>query len=159
MSLHVLKAQPITTDNFRPFGQVIFPQPDVTCFGPESAQLKLDAGIPRFYIMQLQQRGNRFHTITRHCQCTQCLGALEGETWWIAVAPPSADSNPNPEAITAFQIPGNCFIKLAVGTWHAGPYFAAKTVNFYNLELSDTNIVDHQTCDLQAQYQLEFQIA
>jgi ureidoglycolate hydrolase len=158
MSLRRLIAQPITVDNFRPFGQVIFPQSDDTAFGPADAQLTLNAGIPRFYIMRLHQRGTRFHTITRHCRCTQCLGSLEGQIWWLAVAPPSPASAPKPEEVTAFQIPGNCFIKLAVGTWHAGPYFAAETVNFYNLELSDTNIADHDTCDLQVLYQLEFQI-
>jgi ureidoglycolate hydrolase len=158
MPLQSLTALPITVEAFRPFGQVIFPQTDDQSFGPEDAQLKLDAGVPRFYIMQLHQRGTRFQTITRHRACTQCLGALEGQSWLIAVAPPGPAAAPNPEEITAFQIPGNCFIKLEVGTWHAGPYFEADTVNFYNLELSDTNVVDHDTCNLQALYHLEFQI-
>lgn len=43
-----------------------------------------------------------------------------------------------------FQIPGNCFIKLDVGTWHPGPYFDDQFVDFYNLELSDTNINDYE---------------
>lgn len=158
MSIQTLTAQPITVEAFRPFGQVIFPQADDQPFGPNDAQLKLDAGIPRFYIMQLHGRGARFHKITRHLACTQCLGALEGKAWLMAVAPPSSAEAPQPEEIAAFWIPGNCFIKLAVGTWHAGPYFEADTVNFYNLELSDTNLVDHHTCDLKARYQLEFEI-
>jgi ureidoglycolate hydrolase len=157
-SIHSLSALPITINNFRPFGQVIFPQSDDKPFGLEDAQLTLDAGIPRFYILQLHDRGTRFHTITRHCACTQCLGALEGKEWLMATAPPSSAAAPKLEDITAFRIPGNCFIKLEVGTWHAGPYFTAETVNFYNLELSDTNQVDHDTCDLKALYQVEFEI-
>ncbi|HEY9764474.1 MAG TPA: ureidoglycolate lyase, partial [Trichocoleus sp.] len=121
-------------------------------------QLQLSKGIPRFYIMQLEQRGLRFHRITRHQQCTQCLGALEGKEWVIAVAPPDADNPLNPNAIQAFRVPGNCFIKLEVGTWHAGPYFEVDRVNFYNLELSDTNITDHETCDLAQAFGLEFEI-
>ena len=60
--------------------------------------------------------------------------------------------------MAAFHIPGNCFIKLGVGTWHAGPYFDHETVEFYNLELSDTNVVDHFTYNFATQQQLEFEI-
>jgi ureidoglycolate hydrolase len=153
-----LTATPITAEAFAPFGQVIFPSIDGDCFGPNDAQLKLDAGIPRLYIMQLHHRGTQFQHITRHKVCTQCLGALDGKSWLMAVAPPGAADAPNPSEIQAFTIPGNCFIKLHVGTWHAGPYFVGDTVNFYNLELSDTNLVDHETCDLEGLYGKQFEI-
>ncbi|WP_017301419.1 ureidoglycolate lyase [Nodosilinea nodulosa] len=158
LTLYQLSAQPITAADFAPFGQVIFPSHDEAPFGPADAQLKLDAGIPRFYIMTLKNRGTRFRTVTRHQRCTQCLGALEGKDWLMAVAPPGAAEQPNPPSIRAFHIPGNCFIKLEVGTWHAGPYFTHPAVSFYNLELSDTNITDHQTCDLARGFGLEFEI-
>jgi len=48
----------------------------------------------------------------------------------------------------SLRIPGNYFIKLNQGTWHAGPYFDDEFVDFYNLELSDTNINDHHTYNL-----------
>ena len=153
-----LAAIPITAESFRPFGQLIEPQPDDVAFNLQDAQLQLDGGIPRFYIMALHQRGRRFHTITRHGGCTQCLGSLEGKTWFLGVAPPSPASQPTPEDIPVIKIPGNCFVKLEVGTWHAGPYFDAESVNFYNLELSDTNVVDHTTCDLLKTYRKEFEI-
>ncbi|MBD0313443.1 MAG: Ureidoglycolate hydrolase, partial [Microcoleus sp. T3-bin5] len=47
---------------------------------------------------------------------------------------------------------------LDVGTWHAGPYFDADFVDFYNLELSDTNVVDHFTFDFVKDHNLEFEI-
>lgn len=153
-----ISAIPITAAAFRPFGQLILPQPDEVPFGPQDAQLQLSAGIPRFYIMAIHHRGRRFHTITRHSGCTQCIGSLEGETWFLGVAPPSEASQPTLSEITVFEIPGNCFVKLDVGTWHAGPYFDAETINFYNLELSDTNLVDHTTCDLLTTYGAEFEI-
>ena len=60
----------ITPQTFAPFGQVIFPSEDGMPFGPEDAQLVLDRGIPRFYIMQLHNRGLTFKTITRqHAKC------------------------------------------------------------------------------------------
>ena len=137
----------ITEDNFAPYGQLILPSADGKPYDATDAQLDLSQGQPRFYIMQLTQRGQEFHRITRHQQCTQCLGALEGKTWLLAVAPPNQDSKPNVEELKAFEIPGNCFIKLHKGTWHAGPYFQDDVVNFYNLELSDTNEVDHFSYD------------
>lgn len=148
----------ITSEKFRPFGQLITPTADGKPYDESDAQLNLQNGTPRFYIMQLHQRGHRFHKITRHSLCTQCLGSLEGKDWLIAVAPPTATPQPAIEEIVAFRIPGNCFIKLATGTWHAGPYFDHEVVNFYNLELSDTNEVDHFSHDFRQSHGTEFAI-
>ena len=53
---------------------------------------------------------------------------------------------PKTEDLTAFRIPSDCFVKLHAGTWHAGPLFSQpEHVSFYNLELSDTNVTDHNT--------------
>ncbi|KOP25046.1 Ureidoglycolate hydrolase [Hapalosiphon sp. MRB220] len=154
-----LEAQLLTPENFARYGQVIFPSQDGKTFDTEDAQLKLDKGTPRFYIMHLERRGRKFHKITRHVKCTQCLGSLEGKDWLIAVCPPNNEvKEPDLENISAFRIPGNCFIKLDVGTWHAGPYFEHDSVDFYNLELSDTNVVDHFTHDFLQSQQIEFEI-
>ncbi len=153
-----IKANWITPEQFKPYGQVIFASKDGQVYDEMDAQLNLKNGIPRFYIMRLRQKGRQFHKITRHVQCTQCLGSLEGKNWLMAVAPPSETDEPNLDQLAAFQIPGNCFIKLEVGTWHAGPYFEADQVDFYNLELSDTNIVDHFTHDFLKSHQLKFEI-
>jgi ureidoglycolate hydrolase len=154
-----LQAQWITPENFRRYGQVIFPSPDGKSFDSEDAQLVLDKGVPRFYIMQLNRRGRKFYNITRHVKCTQCLGSLEGKDWLMAVCPPNNDVNePDIKTIAAFRIPGNCFIKLEVGTWHAGPYFDHEVVDFYNLELNDTNVVDHFTHSFLKSHNLEFEI-
>lgn len=153
-----LTPQPITPAAFAPFGQVIFASPDGAVFGPDDAQLYLSEGIPRFYIMKLPHRGRKFQRITRHQHCTQCLGAIANQPWLMAVAPPSEADAPDPGQLRAFAIPGDCFIKLHLGTWHAGPYFDAPEVSFYNLELSDTNVTDHETCDLAASYGWTFEI-
>ncbi len=154
-----LQAQLVTPENFQRYGQVIFPSKDGKAYDAEDAQLNLQNGIPRFYIMQLHRRGRKFHTITRHVKCTQCLGSLQGKDWLIAVCPPNNNiDEPDLQNIAAFRIPGNCFIKLEVGTWHAGPYFEHEVVDFYNLELSDTNVVDHFTHSFLKSHQLEFEI-
>ncbi|MFB2919773.1 ureidoglycolate lyase [Aerosakkonema funiforme] len=157
--LKQLQAISITPESFRPYGQVISASNDGKLFDAEDAQLNLHNGIPRFYIMRLHRRGRKFHKITRHQQCTQCLGSLEGKDWLIAVAPPNREiDRPNLEEIAAFRIPGDCFIKLEVGTWHAGPYFDGDFVDFYNLELSDTNVVDHFTHNFLSSDRIEFEI-
>ncbi len=157
-SLKCLSTELITSENFRPFGQVIFSTADGKFYDDKDAQLSLNLGNPRFYIMRLHYQGIKFHQITRHSQCTQCLGALEGKDWFLAVAPPTEDKQPKIESIKAFHIPGNCFIKLAVGTWHAGPYFNHEIVDFYNLELQDTNIVDHFSHNFRESHNLEFEL-
>ena len=158
-TIQQLQAQWVTPENFQRYGQVIWPSEDGKSYDAEDAQLNLKNGTPRFYIMRLHLRGHKFHTITRHIQCTQCLGSLEGKDWLIAVAPPNNEAEqPVLEEIVAFRIPGNCFIKLETGTWHAGPYFEHEFVDFYNLELSDTNISDHFTHNFLTSHQLEFEI-
>lgn len=157
-SVKQITAQWIAADSFRRYGQVLYASIDGKAYDSEDAQLVLQNGIPRFYIMRLYHRGRKFHTITRHIQCTQCLGSLEGKDWLIAVAPPTDASQPVLEEIVAFRIPGNGFIKLDVGTWHAGPYFEREFVDFYNLELSDTNINDHDTYNLLKNDNIELEI-
>jgi len=149
-------------------------------FDDHDAQLVLSPGVPRFYLMTLKARGRHFHRITRHQRCTQCLGSLGGKSWFMAVCPPSQGDRPDLAQLRAFTIPGSCFIKLHVGTWHAGPYFEpeagelgrgeegmgngegndrpSSAMVFYNLELSDTNVTDHQTYDWATQEGLSFEI-
>lgn len=158
MNFKKLIAQKIAIDNFKPFGQLILPAKDGKSYDENDAQLNLSNGTPRFYIMRLHQRGRKFSQITRHCLCTQCLGSLDGKEWFIAVAPPCEEDRPKIEEIVAFRIPGDCFIKLDAGTWHAGPYFDPEVVDFYNLELSDTNERDRHTHDFLQSDNLEWEI-
>lgn len=53
---------------------------------------------------------------------------------------------PRQQDLQAFEIPAGSFIKMHAGTWHAGPLFDdSDEMDFYNLELADTNVVDHNT--------------
>lgn len=144
--------EPISEAAFEPYGTLLTAHDDGKVFGPDEAQLELARGTPRFYLMRLQGKPFVFSRITRHLNVTQCLAAVEGGAWLIAVCPP--DDPDNPDAIPdlarlrAFEVPGNVAIMLARSTWHAGPYFAGSSKDFFNLELADTNQVDHHSCDL-----------
>jgi ureidoglycolate lyase len=130
---------------------------------PAEAALDLAAGRPRFYVMRLERRGRSFGTIARHCRVTQCLASVGGRPWLLGVAPPAnlADSaaKPDLDAISAFEIPGDVFVLLHKGTWHAGPYFDDDRIDFFNLELEDTNQQDFHEVDLQAAYGVTFSFA
>eukprot|EP00250_Pteridium_aquilinum_P013643 c21476_g1_i1 orf=80-652(+) len=169
----VMKLKPValTPDSFQPYGQVINPSVDGDVFGPQDAQLHLSAGTPRFYIMRLEHKPLTFNNITHHASVTQCLGSVGALPWYIGVAKPSIvePSNhgshkdggpcnvavrshaghyyipPSPEEVQVFRVEGPQFLKFNVGTWHAGPLFKEQAIDFYNLELSDTNVVDHTT--------------
>ncbi|KAL5069563.1 hypothetical protein RYX36_020450 [Vicia faba] len=97
----------------------------------------------------------------------QCLGSIGGNVWYLGVAKPSiVDSNeikdntgkiilqspsghfyapPAIEDVRVFKVSGPKFLKLNRGTWHIGPLFTSDAMDFYNLELSDTNEVDQTT--------------
>jgi ureidoglycolate hydrolase len=143
-----IPARPITKESFAPFGDLIAPIEDGVPFGAGDAKLDLTQGTPRLYIMRLPRKGLVFCQITRHRGVTQCLSALGGKSWLLAVAPPKDFNNPNAEPaledIAGFLIPGSVAVKLHRGTWHAGPFFEDEEINFINLELADTNEVDHQ---------------
>ncbi|GAB4380094.1 MAG: hypothetical protein Kow00121_35620 [Elainellaceae cyanobacterium] len=152
----------VTYELFQPYGTLIEVAESGKPFGSNEAQLELSQGIPRFYIMNLNWRSLTFHKITRHLQVTQCLAAVGGKPWLFAVAPPEHLDNPaaqpNPSEIRAFSIPGDCAIHLHCGTWHAGPFFFEPQASFFNLELADTNQVDHHTCDLEQAYGLKMRL-
>ncbi|KAE9448455.1 hypothetical protein C3L33_19642, partial [Rhododendron williamsianum] len=171
-----VKLKPIeaTAETFGEFGQVIEASADGEEFGPQDAQLDLSRGIPRhpasrFYIMHLNNRPLKFSSITYHASVTQCLGSIGGNVWYLGVSKPSivdsseinADEGLNvvkshcghfyvPPAVNdvcVFRVSGPKFLKLNRGTWHAGPLFNAASMDFYNLELSNTNVADHTLHD------------
>lgn len=151
-----LAVQALDADTFAAFGTVIAPGAEGQGFGASDAVLDLTLGTPRFYTMRLRHRPLCVHRITRHRRTTQVLAAAGGHDWWIVVAPPHEVDNemarPRLDDIRAFCVPGDTAVMLLKGTWHAGPYFTAAEASFFNLELADTNVTDHQSCDLVACY-------
>ncbi|CAH8387313.1 unnamed protein product [Eruca vesicaria subsp. sativa] len=160
-----------TSESFADYGQVIEASSDGDQFGPNDAQLDISRGIPRFYIMQLQGRSFCFSSIAHHANVTQCLGSIGGHVWYLGVAKSSliedvdrervvgdnvesgSDGHlyapPAVEEVRVFRFSGPKFVKLNRGTWHAGPLFSESSMDFYNLELSNTYEVDHTTHDFE----------
>ena len=147
--MNALKVVELTPQAFAPFGTIGQPLGD-GAHGTGDVPLDLSQGKPRFYIMRLEGRaGLTFEQMARHDRVTQCLGTIDGRPWLIAVAPAEV-KEPTADDIRAFRVPAHCFISLARGAWHAGPYFTEGQRDFYNLELADTNTADYTTCRLAA---------
>ncbi|KAL8136455.1 hypothetical protein V2J09_002456 [Rumex salicifolius] len=161
-----LDAIDATPESFAEFGQVIEASPDDQKFGPHDAQLDLSQGIPRFYIMRLKRNSLKFSKISHHASVTQCLGSVHGRVWYLGVAKSSiisadekntVDKNvsrsrsghfyipPDVTGVRTFRISGPKYIMLNKGTWHEGPLFTDDTMDFYNLELSNTYVADQTT--------------
>ena len=56
-SLTQIHANWITNENFQPYGQLITPAKDGKSYDVDDAQLDLQQGTPRFYIMRLHEKG------------------------------------------------------------------------------------------------------
>ena len=126
--------------------------------GKDEARLSLTAGVPRLWVMHLDGPRLRFSNLARHRRVSQCLGSLKGKDWFIAVAPPSnpADgARPDLARLIAFRVPGDCVVKLDVGTWHAGPLFSHHECLFFNLENLDTNKRDFDAAELPNEFEIE----
>jgi ureidoglycolate hydrolase len=147
---------PLTPAAFAPFGAVIAPLAESERAGKPEAPLDLAAGTPRFYAMRLGPRPLEVHRITRHRRVTQVLASVDGSPWCMLLAPPHELDDPAAEPaledIRGFAIPAGTAIMLFRGTWHAGPLFEGPGASFFNLELSDTNVTDHQSSDLVARF-------
>ena len=151
-------AQAATYDNIAAYGTLLQPLGDGVAFCALDAQLQLGLGTPRFYLMKLTKRPMAVTRITRHLAVTQALASLNGKRWYVLLAPPDEPDNPQAlpdvERLQAFCITGFQALVLHRSTWHAGPYFLEDEVDFVNLELSDTNVVDHHNARLDVTFGL-----
>jgi len=152
----VLAAERLTPEAFAPFGFVVEPGQDGAPDPASGAAVPLDLsqGTPRFYIMRLAPRGLVFDRITYHDRVTQTLGAMGWRDWYMAVAPPWT-AEPSAATMRCFHIPGDVAVRLNKGTWHAGPYFDGKACDFFNLELDDTNVVDHTNHHFERSFRIQ----
>ncbi len=149
-----LKPQLITPENFKQFGEVIYPCDNRRPFSKElDLNLDIVRGEPRLYIMQLEYKELSFNKISRHVNCSQCLGSMDKKNWYFAVCPPNNGSEiPDLSKIQAFEILPSCIVKINAGTWHEGPYFKHQSVDFLNLEHRDTILKDYFTYKLNKTY-------
>ena len=142
---HMVDAAPLTSEAWRPFGQVVG-RDDCAVELRDGAEFHLD-------VLTYAWRPLRCELLNRHHTATQALIPLDGAPACIVVAPPAVDfSDPaHLDTLRAFVISGDVGINLAIGTWHWGPYPAGPVVHLANFQARDVandNEVAHLTRDL-----------
>ena len=153
--MEILTALRLSECNFEHFGTAILPVDDMTPHSISDAELIFNGANLRYYVMRLRRRPAMLGSMTRHTQATQCLSSADAQPWWLAVASANLASEQLDHITVQLVIvqPGEA-VKLHQGTWHAGPFFLTPTALFFNLELSDTNLTDHNSQPLKAKLKL-----
>jgi ureidoglycolate hydrolase len=106
-----IKAGPLSTEPYRPFGQVI---------GMDKVQMKIVNDRFRMGTITMKWRPFRITHLYRHIRSTQALIPLAGKACLVVVAPPSVDLN-SPEdllQVKAFINDGSFGVNIDLGTWH-----------------------------------------
>ncbi|HEY4377900.1 MAG TPA: ureidoglycolate lyase [Acidimicrobiales bacterium] len=143
--VHVVTAEPLTSDGWRPFGQVV---------GRDECAIELRDGAEfHLDVLTYAWRPLRCDHLNRHHTATQALIPLGGSPAVVVVAPPEVDfSDPaHLSSIRAFMISGDVGINLAIATWHWGPYPIGPDVHLANFQARDVandNEIAHLARDL-----------
>ena len=155
MSMETLTALSLHQCNFEQFGTAILPVDDMTPHSKRDAELKFNGANLRYYVMRLRRRPAVLGSMTRHTYSTQCLSSADAQPWWLAVAAANLQSEQlDHSTVRLVEVQPSEAVKLHQGTWHAGPFFLAPTALFFNLELSDTNLTDHNSQPLNKKLKL-----
>jgi ureidoglycolate lyase len=106
-----IKAEPLTAEAYRPFGQVI---------GIDIVQMKIVNDRFRMGIIKMRYQPFRISHLNRHLKSTQALSPLGGKACLVVVAPPTVnlDSQADLKQVRAFINDGSCGINIDLGTWH-----------------------------------------
>jgi ureidoglycolate lyase len=128
MREHVVRAQPLTSEAFAPFGQVV---------GQDEIVLEL-RGEETFHldVLSYDHKPLEFTMLNRHHNATQALIALNGKPTVVLVGPADLDfrDEAHLDRLQAFLCDGSAGINLALGTWHAGPYPLTDHVDLVNVQ-------------------------
>ena len=128
MREHVVRAQPLSSEGFAPFGQVV---------GQDEVVLELrDDETFHLDVLSYDHQPLEFTVLNRHHRATQALIALNGKPTVVLVAPADVDFSDDAhlDALQAFLCDGSAGINLALGTWHAGPYPLTDHVDLVNVQ-------------------------
>ena len=143
--IYRVTAEPLTSEGWRPFGQVI---------GRDDCVLELrDAAVFHLDVLTYEWRPLRCELLNRHHTATQALIPLGGAPAVVVVAPSDVDftKDAHLDTIRAFLLSGDIGINLSIATWHWGPYPVGPEVqlaNFQARDVTDDNEVAHLARDL-----------
>ena len=128
MREHVVRAEPLTSEGFAPFGQVVG-RDEVVIELRDDEEFHLD-------VLSYDHKPLEFTVLNRHHRATQALIALNGKPTVVLVGPADVDFSEEAHLgeLRAFLCDGSAGINLALGTWHAGPYPLTDHVDLVNVQ-------------------------
>ncbi len=137
-----LNAQPMTRENFAPFGEIINAR--------GSVELNLDGGSPSVAMQTVEPRPLTFDFLGRHRRTEQVFAPLGNRPSIIAVA--LADTTtpdvPDTQKMAAFVVDGSCAFKLHRGTWHTSAFPLNENATFLVIDREGTLDEDYDLRDL-----------
>jgi ureidoglycolate lyase len=107
-----IKAEPLTSEAYEPFGQVI---------GLDDVHMELRQQEQfRMGIIHMKHHGYRITSLNHHLNSTQALVPLEGKACLVVVAPPDVtfEKASDLKKIKVFLCDGSVGINIGLGTWH-----------------------------------------
>ena len=137
-----LQAQPMTSEAFAPYGEMIGERGQV--------ELDLDGGRPCLVAQTVEARPLTFDFLGRHARSEQVFSPLGGGASVIAVALPSAEnpSLPDPRSMAAFIVDGARAFKLHRGCWHTSAFPLGERATFLVMDREGTLEEDFDLRDL-----------
>lgn len=145
VDVHVVRAEPLTAEAWKPFGQLV---KEGDCV------MELRGGeVFHLNVLHYDRAPLRCDHLNRHHRATQMLVPLAGKPALVVVAPPDHDfsSVDHLRHVRAFVMDGTAGINLALGVWHWGPYPIHEHVDLVNVQgagFADDNEIAYLERDL-----------
>jgi len=128
MKVVQIQAEPLTSDAFEPFGQVV---------GEDAISLVLKRGEKfRMGVINGRNDGFQISSMNFHKNSTQALVPLEGKACLVVVAPPDAKFKKAKDLkrIRAFVCDGSVGVNLGLRTWHIALLPLGPEMNMINIQ-------------------------
>lgn len=138
-----LTPQPMTRENFAPFGEIISER--------GSVELNLDGGPPSVAMQTVEARPMTFDFLGRHRRTEQVFAPLGNRQSIIAVAASSKDNPDVPDLLkmAAFIVDGSSAFKLHRDTWHTSAFpLNSESATFLVIDREGTLDEDYDLRDL-----------
>lgn len=151
MNTITLRAEPITSAGFAPFGQVIGAD-ELEIGAYEDETLHLD-------ILSKEWEPIHITSFNRHFKATQAQVALNGKPIVVVVGPGGLDlsSAEHLEQFRAFICDGSVGFNLALRTWHNGAHPMMGRVDLLNLQ-GRSPAVDIEIVDIQERFGVDIDL-
>ncbi len=147
-----IKAELLTPEAYRPFGQVI---------GRDDIHLELRQGEQfRMGIIQMKHQGYRIRSLNHHRNSTQALIPLEGKACLLVVAPPDAtfETAADLKRVRAFLCDGSVGVNIGLGTWHQALLPLGPSLKMVNIQ-GRNSTQDTYTCNFVKAFDSQIEVS